>query len=177
MSESPEPTAETVDGRPAVRFVRHLPHPVEKVWRAITDPDENEKWLPERSEAVEWKVGAEIRLIRDGEEQPQRATIVEYDPPRLLATTFGNNLIRYELEPEGEGCRLTATHVIPGDDQQAMIGVGWEICLQNLELVLDGEEPTAEFGGKQAEELNEQYSKRFGVDPEVGRRAIKASQQ
>jgi uncharacterized protein YndB with AHSA1/START domain len=174
MSESPEPTAVTVDGRPAVRFVRYLPHPVEKVWRAITDPDETEKWLPERSEVAEWKVGAEVRLFRDGKEQSQRATIVEYDPPRLLATTFGQNLVRYELEPDGDGCRLTATHVLPKDDQRAMIAVGWEVCLRNLELILDGKEPSTEFGGELAEELNERYSKRFGVDPAVGRRAIEA---
>ncbi len=27
---------QTVDGRPALRFERHLRYPVERVWRAIT---------------------------------------------------------------------------------------------------------------------------------------------
>ena len=29
---------ETIDGRPALRFDRTLAHSVERVWRAITDP-------------------------------------------------------------------------------------------------------------------------------------------
>ena len=31
-------TLETVDGRPALRFERRLPHSVERVWRAISEP-------------------------------------------------------------------------------------------------------------------------------------------
>ena len=26
------------DGRPAVRFVRHYPHPAERVWAAVSEP-------------------------------------------------------------------------------------------------------------------------------------------
>jgi uncharacterized protein YndB with AHSA1/START domain len=37
------------DGRPAVRFVRTYPHDVERVWRAITDPDELARWFPARA--------------------------------------------------------------------------------------------------------------------------------
>ena len=33
-------------GRPAVRFVRTYPHPVERVWRAVSDPAELAHWFP-----------------------------------------------------------------------------------------------------------------------------------
>ena len=36
----------TDDGRVAIRFVRLLPHPPEKVWRAITDPEQLAAWFP-----------------------------------------------------------------------------------------------------------------------------------
>src|SRR3954469_5543394 len=36
----------TEDGRVAIRFVRLLPHPPEKVWRAITDPAQLAVWFP-----------------------------------------------------------------------------------------------------------------------------------
>jgi uncharacterized protein YndB with AHSA1/START domain len=37
---------ETVDNRPALRFERHLDHAVERVWRAITEPEELRRWYP-----------------------------------------------------------------------------------------------------------------------------------
>ena len=38
-------TQETIDGRPALRFVRHLPHSVDRVWRAISEPAELDRWF------------------------------------------------------------------------------------------------------------------------------------
>lgn len=32
--------------RPVVRYTRHLPHPPEKVWRALTEPEHLEHWFP-----------------------------------------------------------------------------------------------------------------------------------
>jgi uncharacterized protein YndB with AHSA1/START domain len=44
-------TLETIDGRPAVRFERRLPHSVERVWRAVSEPAELERWFPA---AADW---------------------------------------------------------------------------------------------------------------------------
>ena len=44
-------TLETIDGRPALRFERTLAHSVERVWRAISDPAELERWFPA---AADW---------------------------------------------------------------------------------------------------------------------------
>jgi uncharacterized protein YndB with AHSA1/START domain len=44
-------TLETIDGRPALRFDRTLAHSVERVWRAVTDPKELERWFPT---AADW---------------------------------------------------------------------------------------------------------------------------
>ncbi len=44
-------TLETIDGRPALRFDRTLAHSVERVWRAITEPTELERWFPA---AADW---------------------------------------------------------------------------------------------------------------------------
>ena len=38
------------DGRPAVRFERTFRHPVERVWRAISDPAELPAWFPSKVE-------------------------------------------------------------------------------------------------------------------------------
>ena len=42
---------ETIDGRPALRFLRQLPHSIERVWRAVSTPAELEQWFPA---ALEW---------------------------------------------------------------------------------------------------------------------------
>jgi uncharacterized protein YndB with AHSA1/START domain len=44
--------------RPILRFERHLPKPIEEVWRAVTDPTEMRAWFPTRIEIDEWKAGA-----------------------------------------------------------------------------------------------------------------------
>jgi uncharacterized protein YndB with AHSA1/START domain len=38
-------TLTTIDGRPALRLERRLPHAVERVWRAVTEPAELAQWF------------------------------------------------------------------------------------------------------------------------------------
>src|SRR5215212_2475411 len=49
-------TYTTDDGRPAVRFERRLAHPVEHVWRRLTEPEELRHWFPSSVE-FELRVG------------------------------------------------------------------------------------------------------------------------
>jgi uncharacterized protein YndB with AHSA1/START domain len=37
-----------LDGRPAVRFVRTYPQPIERVWQAITTPEGLARWFPSK---------------------------------------------------------------------------------------------------------------------------------
>jgi uncharacterized protein YndB with AHSA1/START domain len=177
MSTDPESTSKygtltEVEGKPALRLERNLDHPVEKVWDAITDPDQAEKWLPERTE-VDWAVGAEVRFIGpDGEALPMTATVAEYDPPRVVATQWDGNMIRYELEPQGDGCAMTVTHVFEDRESVASMSAGWELCLGDLDILLSGKEPNDGINRERWIELNEKYSEHFGVDPEVGLKAF-----
>ena len=41
---------QTIDDRPAVQFERRLSHPIEAVWRAVTEPAELAHWFPGRVE-------------------------------------------------------------------------------------------------------------------------------
>ncbi len=41
-----EGTLVHIDGRPALRFERRYRHPVERVWRAVSDPAEMASWFP-----------------------------------------------------------------------------------------------------------------------------------
>src|SRR3954468_651225 len=96
-------TYDTVEGRPAVRFERPLAHPVERVWRAVTEPEELAHWFP-AGVSVDLRVGGAIAfaLGDDGE-------VTELAPPRRFAFTWGEQLLRFELEPYDGGCLLRFT--------------------------------------------------------------------
>lgn len=54
-------TFETIDGRPALRFERDLAHPVDAVWRAVTDPVELAHWFPTHV-TVDLRIGGAMSL-------------------------------------------------------------------------------------------------------------------
>ena len=150
-------TLTTVSGKPALRFERRLKHPVEKVWKAITDPAELAHWFPQRVEgatSVDGEIfvpGARLRfpfdekVVMDGEVVPDfEGEVLEVDPPRVLAYTWGEDVLRFELTPDGAGCLLVFTDTIVDRGKAARDGSGWHVCLDGLEARLDGSAPPAE---------------------------------
>lgn len=160
---------ELEDGGAAVRFERRLAHPPERVWRAITNADDLAAWFPDTIEG-EFGPDAEVRFPKFVEMGlPATGRVTEFDPPRLLAYTWGPSTLRFELEPDGDGCRLVFTDTLPREET-AKNAAGWEVCLADLEARLAGE-GTARRSDETWSGLHEHYADRFGVDPEVGRRA------
>src|SRR3954452_15035127 len=142
-------TYETLDGGPAVRFERVYPFPVERVWRSVTVPEEMAAWFPSTVEA-DLREGGEMRFtFREHDMEPMRGRVVELDPPRVFAFLWGEELLRLELAPEGDGTRLTLTHRICKADEAARNAAGWHVCLDRL-------------GGEQADwdQLYEEYRRR-----------------
>jgi uncharacterized protein YndB with AHSA1/START domain len=176
---SPETTSERdgrqveVEGRPGVRFVRELAHPPERIWRAITEPAEAAQWLPTEIQGDLNQQGAELRFDMRFEEESDEETatgsVTESERPRVLAYTWGDTAMRFEIEPAGTGSRLTFTHVLPLEDS-AKVAAGWQLCLDSLEQLLGGE-PVGEFEKDRWTRLHDGYAEEFGVDPEVGWRA------
>ena len=157
--------------RVGVRFERLLAHPPERVWRAITEPEELAAWFPDTIEG-EFAPGAEVKFPKFVEMGlPATGTVTDFDPPRLLAFSWGTSVLRFELEPDGDGTRLVFMDSLPRAES-AKNAAGWQVCLENLEALLAGEEP-GEPGGDHWSELHEAYADRWGVDPEVGRQAMR----
>src|SRR3954469_4980571 len=100
------------DGRWELRFTRTLPHPPEKVWRALTEPEHLAAWFP--TEIIgERADGAPLRFeFRDGEGPGFDGTMVTYDPPRVLEFYWGEDRLRFELEPTDGGTMLTLTDTL-----------------------------------------------------------------
>lgn len=155
---------DTIENRPALRFERRLSHPVEVVWRAITESDELEHWFPSRVEVDELRPGAEMtfRFENMPLDAPSTMTgrVTEFDPPRLFEFYWGEDQLRFELEPvagSGDGCLLRLTVLLDSREKAARDGAGWHVCLDRLKRQLAG----ADAGGREEwRELYEEYQRR-----------------
>jgi uncharacterized protein YndB with AHSA1/START domain len=124
-------TLETIDGRPALRFERTLAHSVERVWRAISDPAELERWFPA---AADWTPATGESFEAYG----ATGEVTEVDAPHRLAWTFGGERYSFELAAQESGCRLVFTHVFDDRARAAQTAAGWEAYISRLEPHLAG---------------------------------------
>ena len=162
-------TLSTVDSRPVLRIERRLAHPPEKVWRALTEPDQLSKWYPFQTTEIDLRVGATIHFS-DGQGMTMDAVITEVDAPRVFAfsehapaemTRESDDLVRFELKPDGEGCLLIFTQVFDDRPAAASYATGWTGCLEVLRQILDGQ-PIAAPADWAAR--HERYVEEFGLD-------------
>jgi uncharacterized protein YndB with AHSA1/START domain len=161
----PLATLSTEDGRPVLRFERRLAHPPAKVWRALTDPAELAGWFPAAVE-LELRAGAPMRFAFD-EAHVEQGRVLEVEAPRVFAFLWGAELLRWELEPDGDGCRLRFWHTMSGDGalgealSAARHAAGWDGCLDGLAARLDGREAPFDMAAWLA--ANERYVEAFGL--------------
>jgi uncharacterized protein YndB with AHSA1/START domain len=135
-------TLEQSSEGPRLRFTRHLAHRPEKVWRAITEPPQREAWFPQRIVAERWAVGAPLRFEHPSvAEATFDGEVLALEPQRLLEFRWGTDVIRLELEPDGEGTVLTLLDTIDALGKAARDGAGWHTCLDLLEHHLDETTP------------------------------------
>src|SRR5215207_9248341 len=100
---------QNVDGEPVLCFERQFKHPVECAWQALLDPQELSGWFPCTIEG-ERALGATLRFVfQDDDTLTSTGTIIEFDPPRLLAYTWDREVVRWELQPNTQGCLLLFT--------------------------------------------------------------------
>jgi uncharacterized protein YndB with AHSA1/START domain len=151
-------------------IVRDLRHAPERVWQALTDPAQLREWAPFDADGSLGTAGANVKLTNVG--APKRpvteTTVTRADAPRLLEYTWGDIDLRWELEAQGQGTRMTLWTKI---DRRyiAMGAAGWHICFDVLDRLLDGDPigrmvggDALKFGGWQR--LHKEYASQFGVE-------------
>ena len=99
--------------RLTVEYIRTYPHPIERVWRAITDPAEFRAWFIPGE--IDLKVGGDYRFA-SGDFAGKVAAI---EPPRLVRFSHNSNpgdaYFQYELAEVDGGTRMRFTqHFAPG---------------------------------------------------------------
>ena len=130
-----------------VSFIRATP---EKVWSALTDPNQMKEYWFGMHLQTEWKTGADWQLLFPDGKVADTGEILELDPPRRMRLKWRNEfkpelkaegfaLCTIEVEPYGESVRLSIRHTMERADSQFIKSVsgGWPKVLSNLKSLLE----------------------------------------
>ncbi|GAA1995403.1 SRPBCC domain-containing protein [Catenulispora subtropica] len=119
----------------AVRLERVLPDPPDVVWQALTEREQLKAWFP--CDVIVaggvWEPGAAISFPFGPEPDALTLTgeVLEVREPELLAFTWAEETLRFELTPRDGG-----THLVLIDELRPGIAArnaaGWEVCLDRL---------------------------------------------
>ena len=123
----------------ALVLVRTLSHAPPKVWKALTDPEQLRQWAPFDASRNLGTVGtATLTTVGTPSPMVSESRITRADAPHLLEFSWGGQEIRWKLEPQGKGTRLTLWHNI---DRRfiAMGAAGWHVCLDVMDRSLAGQ--------------------------------------
>ena len=120
----------------------------ERLWRAITDPEQTRKYYYGALSKSDWTVGS--RWTSEGEdgEVYLEGEILEIDPPRRLVHTLhvvhepeaaaeAPSRVEYEITQVGDKCRLTLIHTGRGPATMEYTSGGWETILGGLKELLE----------------------------------------
>ena len=133
-------------------YIRTTP---ERLWRAITDPDDPGA-LPVRRAR---RIHLDIRILLPGGAPDAPRSLIEgenleVDPPRRLVQSYravwdddiaaeGTSRVTWEIEPVGDSCRLTVTHDQLRETADPHLYGGWPMILSGLKTWLEtGQELT-----------------------------------
>jgi uncharacterized protein YndB with AHSA1/START domain len=158
--------ATLLDGgiRPRVRLERRLADPPAVVWKALTEREQLRRWFPcdVVVEGGRWAPGASITFVFPPEvvDLTMTGEVQEVDEPRVLAFTWGEDALRFELTAHDGGTLLVLIDELPADTA-ARNAAGWDDCLDRLA----GREPAPDAWRQRFEA----YAGAFA--PEVGPQA------
>lgn len=134
-----------------LRYERHLSHPVERVWRALTDSDQLRHWLPidiigERVAggsvvATFWPdVVAKYKIKIPEATLPGK--ILTWDPPRTFSWMWDTDTLIFELHPTDTGTRLVfTTWVVNTTAGVENTAAGYHVCLDQLVSLVETDNP------------------------------------
>jgi uncharacterized protein YndB with AHSA1/START domain len=151
-------------------LTKDLRHSPERVWQALTDPEQLREWAPFDADGNLGVVGTRVNLSTVGSPEPHvsETTVTRADAPNLLEYRWGGFDTRWQLDATGNGTRLTLwTNIDRG--YIAWGAAGWHICLDVLDHLLSGD-PLGRMAGPATmqmegwQRLSKEYAEQFGVE-------------
>lgn len=154
----------SVEGEEAtITFERHLPHPVEIVWEAITEPRKRSRWFGPTS--IDPRKGGVMITTAEGPPAPEevrrtKAVILTWNPPHVFeykdeAEDVGETVVRFELEKKGSTTILRMTNSRLKPEDATGYAPGWHAFLDRLEAYLNRSE--LPVWGKRYGEVQAEY--------------------
>ena len=126
--------------------------PPKRVWTALTDPDEIEKYMFGSHVVTDWKPGSPIvwKGEYEGKKYEDKGKVLEYEPERLLRVTHFSPLsgqddvpanyhtLTYELEGRGEKTLVALTQDNnPTAEAAQHSKANWQKMLSGLKEVVE----------------------------------------
>ena len=144
-----------------ITFKRRSPHAPERLWRALTDPDEIEAWMGYPAK-IDLRVGGDwyvdFSQTNDGD---LGGVIVAIESGRRLVYVWGLSVVEWTVEPAGDGCAYTLVQngLTPGDGETAGgYAAGWHGFLEQLDMHFEGKHITYEESVAIVRELMPRYA-------------------
>lgn len=126
----------TTPHRHAIEADEFIPCPSNRIWEALTDPEEPSQWF--MSSDFQPEVGHEFSIDM-GNRGTTKCTVLEVVPQELIRYTWKNppldTVVTWKLIPEGQGTRVFVEHSgFDLDDPIQLrahkgIGSGWKISI------------------------------------------------
>ncbi|WP_114856247.1 SRPBCC family protein [Brachybacterium sp. YJGR34] len=154
-----DPVLRRGEGRDAVVLERHYPHPIERVWSAVTAAEHLAHWFPGAPE-IELRRGGAVRFPDFAGDPAEFGAVLECEAPRRLRFTWDSDEMLFELAEDGDGTRFVLTHTFDDAAGAASFATGWEACLEGLASVLSGAE-VIDPGSRRAR--HEELAELFGL--------------
>lgn len=129
-----------------VVFNRTLNHPIDKVWDAITNPEQLKYWFTDIE--MDFREGGKITIrFRDKDKTSSYGEIVHIDPPHKFAWTWEGELAVWELkEVDERTTQLTFTYSKLSKEYAINAPAGFHTLLDRLESRLNGNDVLHLFG-------------------------------
>jgi uncharacterized protein YndB with AHSA1/START domain len=139
---------EVVDGRAMAVFEIYVKTTPERLWEAITDPEQRARYSFGVRVESDWTAGSAYSSGVPGVVEIAAGENLEVEPPRRLVQSFqalwseevrdeGTSRVTWEIEPVGTSCRLTVTHDRLREGASSELFGGWPMILSGLKTLLE----------------------------------------
>ncbi len=138
-----------------LKFERRLSHPIDIVWKAITDPEEIFRWLPDYKGVFDGHKGGTIELVNTVSGSRVTGDVLVWDlhrvfeyewhisPNQMFPHGEPESVIRWELKQDGDSdtLLLTVIHSLLTKSTALRLTPGWHAYLDRLDAILNNQVP------------------------------------